>query len=165
MAESDNDDGGLPIQRSLPSSSPHISFLAAQSLGLKPKDWPAFLATQSSLLDLHSSNKVAFTGQGKGLISRKGLNKLQKNGSQKISPSPHDSAAAGLSGRQPKIPELAHDEATRKMKRRLVFNALGHPRPLVPKRPLRRGRSSDVLFLLKMKLTSLGLLMVSFFLP
>ena len=164
MAESDNDDGGLPIQRSLPSSSPHISFLAAQSLGLKPKDWPAFLATQSSLLDLHSSNKVAFTGQGKGLISRKGLNKLQKNGSQKISP--HVSAAAGPSGRQPKIPKLApYDEATRKLKRRLVFNALGHPRPLVPKRPLRRGRSSDVLFLLKMKLTSLGLLMVSFFLP
>ena len=53
----------------------HLIFpFAAQSLGLKPKDWPAFLATQSSLLDLYSSNKVAFTGQGKGLFSRKGLN-------------------------------------------------------------------------------------------
>ena len=40
---------------------------------------------------------------------------------------------------------------------------MGHPRPLVPKWPLRRGRSSFVIFLLKMKLTSLGLLMVSFF--
>ena len=32
---------------------------AAHSLGLKPKFWPAFLATQSSLLDMHSSNRVA----------------------------------------------------------------------------------------------------------
>ena len=144
----------------------HLIFLfwLLSPLVLSPKTGLLF-QPRSPLLDLHSSNKVAFTGQGKGLISRKGLNKLQKNGSQKISPSPHDSAAAGPSGRQPKIPEHAPDEATRKMKRRLVFNALGHPRPLVPKRPLRRGRSSDVLFLLKMKLTSLGLLMVSFFLP
>ena len=98
MADSDSD-GDLPIQRCLSSSR-----LAAPPLGVKPKDWSAFLAMQASLWDSHSSNKVAFTGQGKGLTKRKGLNKSQKSGSLQISPSPHDSAAAGPSGRQPKIP-------------------------------------------------------------
>jgi len=51
----------------------HFNFtFAAQSLGPKPKDWPAFLATQSSL-GFVFSNKVAFTGQGKGLFSRESL--------------------------------------------------------------------------------------------
>ena len=41
MANSDCDDGGLSIQRSLPSTSLYCSF-AAQSLGPRPKGWPAF---------------------------------------------------------------------------------------------------------------------------
>ena len=78
MANSVCDDGGLPIQRSLPSTSPYNCLFAAQSLGLKPKDWPAFLATLSSLLELYSYYIVAFTGQGKGLFSRKGLLNFRK---------------------------------------------------------------------------------------
>ena len=45
-------------------------------------------------------------------------------------------------------------------KRRSVLNASGHPRPLVPKRARRRGRSLNVLFILKMRITSLGPLML-----
>ena len=50
------------LQRRLSSS-----LLAAPPLGVKPKDWSAYMATQASLWDSFSSNRVGFTGKGKGL--------------------------------------------------------------------------------------------------
>jgi len=51
----------------------HLIFpFAAQSLGPKPKVWPAFLQ-RNPLLDLYIFNIVAFTGQGIGLFSRESL--------------------------------------------------------------------------------------------
>ena len=123
MADSDSDDGDLTLQRRLASS-----LLAAPPLGVKPKDWSAYVATQASILDSFSSSRVAFSGKGKGFV-KKGLHKPKK-GALLVSPSPLDSAAAGPSGRQPKLAKLAPDvEATNQLKRDISLQCFGPSSP------------------------------------
>ena len=125
MADSDSDDGDLTLQRRLSSS-----LLAAPPLGVKPKDWSAYIATQASLLDSFSSNRVASSGKGKGCVKKKVLHKPKKSGALQISPSPLDSAAAGPSGRQPKIAKLAPDvEATNQLKKDISLQCFGPSSP------------------------------------
>ena len=104
---------------------------------------------------------LLFTGQGKGLIGRKGLKKLQKMGLRRLflllMIRPLLALRVG-SQRSPSQPPKMRLFVRRK--RRSVLNASGHPRPLVPKRARRRGRSLNVLFILKMRITSLGPLML-----
>ena len=101
MANSVCDDGGLPVQRSLPSTSPfYFACLLLSPLVLAQR-----LACFSSyaVLSWNFIPILWLLSQDKAkdcLVEKVFIN--FRNGSQKISP--HVSTAAGPSGRQPKIP-------------------------------------------------------------
>ena len=74
--------------------------------------------------------RVASSGKGKGCVKKKVLHKPKKSGAFQISPSPLDSAAAGPSGRQPKIAKLAPDvEATNQLKKDISLQCFGPSSP------------------------------------